>query len=199
MSMRPRIFVALGLSVFLALVGTGVAQARWSTEPATVTSLVTAATTSGSLSGSASLTTVLRSLLQSPRIATLNLRNTSSTPLDFTFAVGGVSDADLSSQVNLILWKAGATGCGLLVPTTGAVRGTVRLPPVLPSGVQSAAANTSLTVCAATQLNALAILNQERTLTATFSITGTVPGSTWATTFSDAPFTQCVRLLATVC
>jgi hypothetical protein len=132
-------------------------------------------------------------------IATLIVRNAGSTPLTYTFAVGGVTDADLSSQVNLSLWKGSATGCGILVPTTGVTRGTLRLPPELPAGMQASAANTSFTLCAATQLNALAILNQERTLTATFSITGTVAGSTWTTVFSDAPFTQCVRLVASVC
>ena len=201
-TMRTRLAVIAGLSVFLVLAGSGVAAAVW-TSAASVTGSVTAATTSLTVGGANALDTQYAfagDASHSPTIVrTLVIKNTGTAPLGYTLSISGIAGNTLAGSVTLTLWTSTgtcpSTGAGAGAGA-GATTGTLASPPALPSGALSAAPGASFTLCVSTALNTTIVGSQGLTVTPTFTITGTVGTSTWTASAPDATFTQTVYRMA---
>lgn len=197
-TMRTRLAVITGLSVFLVLAGSGVAAAVW-TSAASVTGSVTAATTSLTIGGANALDTQYAfagDASHSPTIVrTLVVKNTGTAPLGYTLSISGIAGNPLAGFVTLTLWTSAGT-CQSTGAGAGATTGSLASPPALPSGALSAAPGASFTLCASTTLNSTIAASQGLTVTPTLTITGTVGTSTWTASAPDVTFTQTVYQMA---
>jgi hypothetical protein len=195
MSRRLRVVVAVALTAFLVLAGTGIATAAWNAANSTSGSVSAAAQSMGALGGTAALDDVYLSVADAPAIATLTVTDTGATPLGYALTGTVTGTAALASQVTLSLWSPGAAGCGTAIPASGVSSAALSSPGfTLPAAARSAAPGTTVTVCAATKLAPTAIASlQGAQIVSTLTMTGNV--GNWITR-SSASFTQSTYKMA---
>lgn len=187
------------LATFLALASGGVAAAAW--------------IASASVSGTASSATVGTTLVQAGSLATtyryagntsgtvtgtLAIANTGRAPLTYTLATQTAGSATLAQKTTLLLW----TGtCGATPPSTGVTTTTLsNTAPALPAAARTLAPGAAVTVCVATRITGPDATSsnaalQGQSVTASFSVTGTV-GSSWTANAATAAITQNVYRVA---
>ena len=196
---RPlgRVSIALGLTVFITLVGTTFATATWTAPGSTISGTATSATPLVKFTQTAALTTEYKFPVgsASPNVVKpLVVENAGTTPLTYTLSVTGVSPNDLAPAVVLSLWKSAGTTCAATIPSLGTAVGQatanrLSVAPVLPAGTTSAPAGTSFTLCAATSLTGTVAASQGLTVAPVLTMTGRV-GTNWSSAVVAPAFTQ---------
>ncbi len=201
-SARAKIASAIGIVAFFVLAGTGVAAASW-TASSGATATVSAATTAMTLtpsSGTATLDTgatpykFAGAATNSPVfLRSVALKNTGTAPLTYALSVAdsaGNALAAVASAITVTLWTS-STACTTTVGT-GSTIGTLATLPGIPSTAATQAPGVSATLCILTKLNTTVAQSQGLSVTAVFTVTGTVGMSAWNTNASDTAFTQVV-------
>jgi hypothetical protein len=183
----------IGLAVFLIATGTLAGNAYWTavaSRPATATAAAPATTSAGAdglgityRQGFAPSGSVVIAAPLVSDTAPIAINNTGSTPLNYSVSVSGGTAA-----VSLQLWKQGATCDGTTTPAAGATTGTLLAPPAMPADAISAAAGTSILLCARTTLTGNFADSAGVTITPTMTFTGRV-GDNWSAATGTA-FTQ---------
>jgi hypothetical protein len=191
MSSHSKLILAAGLAVGLALGGTGLAAATWSTTNSATGSVTAAALSTGAIGGAAALDSVVYRAAGTPSIATLTLTNNGIAPLALTLTGSSTGSATLAGQITLSTWAQVAGSCGAVVPTTGTSAALLSSATFgLPVSAQSAAAGATVTFCAATTFGGATIAaSQGFQLAETITLAGAV--GTW-TTRSSTTFGQSV-------
>jgi hypothetical protein len=179
------------LAVGLALGGTGLAAATWSTTNSATGSVTAAALSTGAIGGAAALDSVIYRAVGTPSIATLTLTNNGIAPLALTLTGSPTGSATLAGQITLSTWAQVAGSCGAVVPTSGTSAALLSSAIFgLPVSAQSAAAGATVTFCAATTFGGATIAaSQGFQLAETITLAGAV--GTW-TTRSSTTFGQSV-------
>lgn len=191
MTHHSKLALAVGLSVGLALTGTGVAVASWSTTSPATGSVTAATASTGAIGGASALDSVVYRAIATPSVATLTLTNTGVTPLSLTLTGSATGSATLPGLITLSVWAQVAGSCGTVIPTTGVTTALLSSPTfTLPAGAQSAAAGATVTFCAATALGSTTIpASQGLQVAETITLTGAI--GNW-TTSSSTTFGQSV-------
>lgn len=183
-SLRVRIAAVVGVVVFLVLVGTVSVQAYW-TAVQNVSGQATAATPAVTIAGHGALATTHTTTSTGPKIAAITLGNTGTT--DVTMALSSTAtNPALAGQISLRLWVRSGATCPATVPATGVTTGTLAAPPALPTGATSLAAGGTVVICAAASFTGTYASYAGQTTTATLTLTGTLPGTTWTATATGA-------------
>ncbi|MDQ1542622.1 MAG: hypothetical protein QOK08_260 [Actinomycetota bacterium] len=193
-SARSRIGVAVGLVAFLVLVGSGTAQATWTTLSSAQPATASATTASVLLSDISALNTTYNYTgTTSPLvIAPATLQNTGGAPLTYTLTETN-TNATLAAKIAVWIWLQVSGSCGT---TTVGTAGTLAAIPALPAGATSGTAGQSTVVCIATQLTGTILASSGSTLTANFTLSGKV-GANWQGT-DPSSMTQSVFQAADV-
>ena len=196
---RPlgRVSIALGLTVFISLVGTTFATATWTAPASTLTGTAMSATPLVKFTQTAALTTEYKFAVGSASpsvVKPLVVENAGTTPLDYTLTITGVSPNDLAPKVVLSLWKSAGATCAATIPSVGTAVGQatvnrLNVAPVLPAGTTSAPRGTTFTLCAATSLTGTVAASQGLTVTPVLTMTGRV-GTNWSSAVVAPAFTQ---------
>jgi hypothetical protein len=189
-----------GIAAFLLvlMVSTGVvaANAYWSAATA-VGGAARAASVGMTAGDFATLnTTYMHRVAESSPIVMkpISVSNTGSAPLSFSLAVTN-TNATLAPQVRVWLWTTGSSTCGATPLNTP---GTLAAPPAMPSGAANGGANSTVTLCAATQLAGTVAASQGQSVSATFTVTGRVGSSTWVTNAASTTTQSVFRIAAPV-
>ena len=194
---RPlgRVSIALGLTVFISLVGTTFATANWSAPTSTVNATASSGIAKTVFTGTDAFNDFI---YKNPvtKIVPLVVKNDGTTPLTYTLTVTNIAQSDLASRVALSLWKSAGATCAATIPSVGTTVGqaTVRKLneiPELPAGALSAPAGTTFTLCAATTLTGTVADSQGRTVSPIFTMTGQI-GTLWKSAVTAPSFTQSV-------
>ena len=201
---RPlgRVSVALGLTVFITLVGTTFATATWTAPGSTISGTATSATPLVKFTQTAALTTEYKFPVGSASpsvVRPLVVENAGTTPLDYTLTISGDPPNDLAPAIVLSLWKSAGTTCAATIPSVGTAVGQatanpLNVAPVLPAGTTSAPAGTTFTLCAGTSLTGTGLPGtvaawQGLSVTRVLTMTGRV-GTNWSSVKSLPAFTQ---------
>lgn len=194
--MRPRVLTAaaLGLAVFLTLVGSGVATAAWTADGVSTTGTARVAATGLTMTGSSALgETWNYNGNPSSTVATIDplaITNTGSAPLGLSLALVQKTGT-LGALITVTLWKQVNGSCGTTIPSTGTTAGTFDALPSLPTGATTVTNGTGFVLCVATRPNASKNSSANKSVQARLALTGTV-GSHWSVTATDVVFTQTV-------
>ncbi|MBG6053720.1 hypothetical protein IWX81_000110 [Salinibacterium sp. CAN_S4] len=188
--------IAAFLLVFMASGGAVAANAYWSATTA-VSGAARAASFGMTAGDFAALnTTYMYKVAETSPIVIkpISVSNTGSAPLTFSLAVANTNPT-LAPAVRLWLWTTGSSNCGATPLNTP---GTLAAPPVMPSGASAGAANSTLTLCAATQLAGTVATSQGQSVSATFTVTGRVGSSSWIANATGTTTQTVFRIAAPV-
>ena len=191
---RARTAVALGLAVFLTLIGSGTATAAWTADGVSTTGTAQVATVGLTMTGSGSLTRTWNYTGQATStvaaIIPLAVTNTGTAPLNLSLAVAQKTGT-LGALITVTLWKQVNGTCGTSIPTSGTTAGTFDALPSLPVGATTVTNGTNFVLCVATRPNASRSSTSGKSVQARLALTGIV-GSHWTVTATDVVFTQTV-------
>jgi hypothetical protein len=188
--------VAAFLLVFMVGSGAVAANAYWSATTA-VSGAARAASVGMTAGDFATLNAIymFKVAESSPiLIKPIAVSNTGSAPLAFSLAVTNTNPT-LAPAVRLWLWTTGSSNCGA---TPLNMPGTLANPPVMPSGAATGPANSTVTLCAATQLAGTVAASQGQSVSATFTVTGRVGSSTWIANSAGTTTQTVFRIAAPV-
>lgn len=167
----------------LTLAGAASAHAYWVAN-ASATSTVKTADPSVQLGGYAALAVAYTTASPGPLIAPLTVTALGDVPLQLSLSTTS-TNASLTAAIRLRTWIRVAGSCGTSIPASGVTTSTLAAP-MLPTGGTSVTGPASVVVCAATDVVDTYSTFSGQTTTATLTLTGQIPGTTWKGTASGA-------------